>query len=252
MQPYGGLVEHVQDTDEAASYLRSEPYPLGFTARERPRGTAQGEVSEPNVDEETEALPDLFDHPLADDPLPSGELHAVEETLRVCNRKLCELVDVVAADGHGQGFWPEPGTPALGTGNVAHELFDLLPPVLRVGLGVAPLQVADDAVEAGHILPAAVVAVAVRDVDTLAVGAEEDEVPVRLWQVAPREVQVNPILLRKRAEYARVVLGLRVRPRHDGPLVHAQILVRHDEHGVYLQSAPQSVAAVAGPVRAVE
>src|ERR687897_256347 len=158
VQPYGGLVEYVQDTDEAASYLRSEPYPLGFTARERPRGTAQGEVSEPNVDEETEALPDLFDNPLADDPLPSGELHAVEETLRVCNGKLCELVDVVAADGHSQGFGPEPGAPALGAGDVAHELFDLLPPVLRVGLGVAPLQVADDAVEAGHILPAAVVA----------------------------------------------------------------------------------------------
>jgi hypothetical protein len=114
------------------------------------------------------------------------------------------------------------------------------------------LKVADDAVEAGHVLPAAVVAVAVRDVDALAVGAEEDEVPVLIGQVAPRDVQVDPILLRKRAEHARMVLGLRVRPRHDGPLVHAQILVRHDERGVYLQSAPQSVAAVAGPVRAVE
>jgi hypothetical protein len=49
-----------------------------------------------------------------------------------------------------------------------------------------------------------------------------------------------------------MVLGLRVRPRHDGPLVHAKILVRHDERGVYLQATPQPVAAVAGPVRAVE
>src|SRR3712207_9510919 len=50
----------------------------------------------------------LFRSPFADDPLPGGELHAVEETLRVRDGELRELVDVLGADGHGEGFRPEP------------------------------------------------------------------------------------------------------------------------------------------------
>ena len=130
VQPDGGLVEHVQNADEAASDLRGEPDPLRLPARERPRGTAQGEVPESHVDEEAEAFPDLLYHPLADDPLPRGELDVVEEALRVRDGELGELVDVLAADRDGEGLWPEPGALALRAGDVAHELLDLLPPVL--------------------------------------------------------------------------------------------------------------------------
>jgi hypothetical protein len=252
VQPDGGLVQHVEDAHEPAPDLRGEPDPLRLASRQRSRRAAEGEVPQPHVDEEPETLADLLHHALADDPLPRGELHVVEEALRVRYGELRELVDVLAPDRDGQGLRPEPGALALWAGNVAHELLDLLPPVLRIGLGVAPLQVTDHAVEAGHVLPPPVVAVAVRDVDAISVGAEQDKVPVLLGQVAPGNVHVYTVLLGQRAEHARVVLGLRVGPRHHGPLVDAQVLVGYDERRVYLQPAPESVAAVAGPMRAVE
>jgi hypothetical protein len=128
----------------------------------------------------------------------------------------------------------------------------LLPPVLRIRFGVASLQVRDDPIEGGHVLAPSPVAVAVGDVDPASVRPEEDDLFVLLGQLAPRLIQVYPVLLGERLQDAAVILRLRVGPRHYGAFVDAQIIVRHDQFRVYLQPAPEPVAAVARPVRAVE
>src|SRR3712207_8949364 len=88
-----------------------------------------------SVHEEAEPLPDLLHHPLGDEPLAGRELDLTEETLRLGDAEFGELVDVLLPDRHGERLGPEPRTLALRTWDVAHELLDLLPPVLGVGLG---------------------------------------------------------------------------------------------------------------------
>ncbi len=252
VQPDGGLVEDVEDAHEPAPDLAGEPYPLSLAAGEGTGRAAQGEVAEAHVHEEPEAFTYLLHDPLGDDPLARRELDTLEESLRVRHAEPGELVDVLVPHGDGQSLGPEPRAIALRARHVAHELLDLLAPVLRVGLRVAPLEVPHHAVELRHVLPPPTVAVAVGDVDPLAPGPVQDEVLVLLGQVAPPRVEVYPVLLGQALQHARVVLDPGVGPRHDRALVHAQVLVRDQKVGVYLQPAPEPVAAVARPVRAVE
>jgi hypothetical protein len=104
-------------------------------------------------------------------------------------------VDVHFADRDGEGFGAEPRAAALRTGDVAHELFDLLAPVLGVRLRVAPLEVSDHPVELGHVLSAPPVAIPVRDVDPLSLRPIEDELLVLVGEVAPPRVEVYAVLL---------------------------------------------------------
>jgi hypothetical protein len=130
-------------------------------------------------------------------------------------------VDVLLPHRHGERLGPEACSLALRAGDVAHELLDLLPAVLGVRLGVAALQVGDDPVEPGHILAPSPVAVTVGDVDPASVRPEEDDLLVLLRQLAPRLIQVYPVLLGERLQDAAVVLRLRVGPRHYGAFVDA-------------------------------
>src|SRR5205085_4062424 len=116
-------------------------------------------------------------------------------------------------------FRSKPCPFALRAGDVAHELLNLLPPVLGVCLDVAFLEISYHAVKPGHVLPPPTVAVAIGDVNTLVVCAVEDEVLVLIREIPPRHVESYPVLLGEPLQNAPVVLRLGVGPRYDRALV---------------------------------
>src|SRR3712207_5068319 len=100
--------------------------------------------------------------------------------------------------------------------------------------------------------PPTPVTIPVRDVDPATLRTVEDDPPVLLRQLPPRPIEVYPVLLGEARQNTPVVLSPRVGPGHDGAVVDAQIPVGHNELGIYLEPAPEPVAAVTRPVRAVE
>ena len=77
---------------------------------------------------------------------------------------------------------------------------------LGVGLAVAALEVRDDALEARRVRAPAAVAVAVGDLDAVAVGAVEEEVALVLVELLPRRLEVDAVLLGDRLGDLLVVL----------------------------------------------
>src|SRR5947208_1397400 len=71
-----------------------------------------------------------------------------------------------------------------------HVLLDPLAPLRRVRLLVASLEPRDDALEREHVRPPPPHAVAVLDVEALAVRAVEEEVLLLVAQLLPRQVRV--------------------------------------------------------------
>ena len=98
VQADGGLVEDVEDADEARADLRREPDALRLAAGERARGTVEREVVEADVEQEAEPGVDLLDDPLGDLLLARREVDGVEEAGRIADGERTDLGDVLAAD----------------------------------------------------------------------------------------------------------------------------------------------------------
>ena len=83
-----GLVEDVEDPDQAGADLRREPDPLGLAAREGSRRARQVEVADPDVFEEGEPLGDLPDQQPRDRLLGLGQLQLLDPLQRRPGRQL--------------------------------------------------------------------------------------------------------------------------------------------------------------------
>src|SRR5204863_4601716 len=161
------LVQDVEHTDEPGPDLRCEPDPLRLSPGERPRRPPEREVVEPDVDEEPEPAADLLEESLRDHVLPLRELDRLHERERVLDRLAGELVDVQTTDGDSEALRPQTRALAGATGDLAHELLELLPLCVRLGLGVAPFERRDHTLERRVIGALAPVPVPVPDVDLL-------------------------------------------------------------------------------------
>ena len=73
VQPDGGLVQDIGDALELGPDLRGQADPLGFSPAQGSRGAFQGQVGQPHVEQELEALADLLQ-----DILGNGVLLVVE------------------------------------------------------------------------------------------------------------------------------------------------------------------------------
>ena len=69
VQPDRRLVEDVQDAHQGRPDLGGQPDPLGLAARQRDARPVQGQVVEPDVDEEPEPRDDLLEQLVGDRPL---------------------------------------------------------------------------------------------------------------------------------------------------------------------------------------
>ncbi len=252
VEPDRGLVEDVQHPHERRADLRGKPDPLRLAARERGRGPLERQVADPDVVEEAQPLVDLAQDQARDLALRLRQLEPVEPLDRPARGHPRELVDAEPAHPDGERLGPQPRALALGAGAQRHVLLDLLARPVRVRLAIAPLEVRDDALEGRGVRAPPSVAVAVRDVDALAVRAVQEAVPHVVRQVLPGGVAVDLPLVRDRLRHLLVVARGARRPGQDRPLVERQRRVRDDQLRVDLHLRAEPRAARAGPVRGVE
>ena len=76
------LVQHVQHADQAGADLRGQPDPLRLAAGQRGGRPVEGQVVEPDVEQEPEPGVDLLQHPLGDHPVALGQHQPGEERRR--------------------------------------------------------------------------------------------------------------------------------------------------------------------------
>src|SRR5262249_44087799 len=201
------LVEHIEHPGQPRADLRGQPYALAFAAREGARGPRQGQVFEPDILQEAEALVDLLQDALGDLLLARGQLVAYPGApdAALGDRERGDLADVLAGDLDRERLGLEPVAAAhlagLGT-LVATEL--LLDPG-AVGLAEAPLHVRQHAFERplGRVFPQPVI---IGQLDRLAGRAGKDRAPHLLRQVVPRRVHALAEVPRDALEGLRVVL----------------------------------------------
>src|SRR5919199_1809027 len=143
----------------------------------------------------------------------------------------------------------QPSALALRARPHGHELLDLLPRDLGVRIAVAPLEVGDDALEARGVRPPPAVAVAVGDLDALAVRAVQEQVARGLVERVPRGVEVDAVLLGDRLGDLLVVLRRAARPRRQGALADRHRRIGYDQVRVDLHLRPEPRAPRAGAVR---
>ena len=163
-----------------------------------------------------------------------------------------ELVDAEPADQHRQRLRPQPRPVALRAGPERHVLLDLLSRPLRVGLPVAALEVGHDPLEVRHVRAPAPVAVAVRHVHALAVGAVQEALANAPRAGPPRACPCRPPTCPRspassaRSSSTRSWTTAGSRPRR------ATGRVGHDQLRIDLHLRPEAGAARAGAVRRVE
>ena len=177
---------------------------------------------------------------------------AVEELDRARHGELRQLVDVLAADRDREHLGLEPRPAAGRTRAEAHVLLDPLALLRGVGLLVAPLEARDDPLEGEHVRPPPAHAVAVGDVDLVAVRPVQEQVLLLLGQVVPGLVDVDLVALGDRLDDRLVVARAPHRPGDERALGDGEARVGDEQVGVDLLLRAEAGAARAGAVRRVE
>src|SRR5581483_8919085 len=212
------------------------------------------QVSDADVVQELQALTDLTEHQPGDAALLLRD--RLLERQRPLERAPCrepgELVDRHPGHQHGPRLGPQPRPLALRTRPERHVLLDLLAGEVRVGLPVAALEPGHDPLELGGVRTAAPEAVAIRDLDSIAVGPIEEELARLLRQLLPRRLEIDSVALRDRLRELVVVVRSAHRPRRDRALADRERGIRDHEVRVDLHLRAQAGAAWTRPVRRVE
>ena len=252
VQTDAGLVEHVQHPDQAGADLGRQPDPLGLTTGEAAGGPRQGQVVQPDVEQEPQPLLDLLDDPFGDLGLARAELQPRQELGGLRDRHRRDLGDVASAHGDRQRRRLEPGPLAGRAGHLTHVAGEPLAGGVGLGLGVAPFDVVDHTLELGAVAAGAAVPVAVRD-PYRAGQSGQQQLAVCGRQVPPRDRGGEPTLLGQRGDHPGEVVGhMGRRPGRDRPVVQAQRVVGHDQLLVDLHPGADARALRARAPRSVE
>ena len=136
--------------------------------------------------------------------------------------------------------------------HLAHVALDLLAGAVALRLGVAAFEPRHHTFELRGVRALAAVPVAVRHLHRGLAGAVEDDLLVLLLQLLPRRVGGEAELRRDRLEHALEVVAAEARPRRDGTVAQAEVVVGDEQLGVDLEAGAQAVAPLARAVRRVE
>src|SRR5256712_5962873 len=234
MQADRGLVQDIEDADQARSDLRGETYALSFSARQRAGGPVQGQVVEADVGEEAQALADLLQHAPRDGRLPLAELERAEEAPRVLDGEAHDVRDRLAGELQPERLRAQARAAARRTRALGHERLDLAARVLGLRLAVAALEHLHHALEA---------AVAV---------ARQDDVAHGLLELGPRLVERELVALGQGGQRLLEVGVLAPRPRRQGAGPQRAVGVRHQPLGIDLEARADAAALRAGAVGVVE
>ena len=254
VESHGGLIQHVEHTDQAAPDLGGEPYALRLAPGERGRRAPQGEVREPHVRQEAESLRHLLEDGSRDLRIervaagPDGQ--AVEEPEGGVHWQVHDRADPLAAHQNAQALGLEPMPAARLAGHVHHEVGELQADRVRSDLVVAALHVAQDS------LPLDVVGAPGAPGRAEAEGAPrhsvEQRLPDALGEVAPGALQVESELLRERREQHVLEVALGLAPWEHDALGNRDPLVGEHQVRAHRPPHPEPAAIGAGAVGGVE
>ena len=250
MQPDRGLVEDVEDADEAGADLRGQSNALRFAARERAGPARERQVGQADVHEEGQAGLDLAEDGGGDRAGTALKLDVREECTRVRDRHVGELGDRQAADAHGQDFRLQPRPVAGRAWGLAHVGVEFLAD--RGGLRLVSLafDVVDRAFEARRV--GAFPAPPVAELDAhLVVLTVQDRVLDLLRQVLPRGAQSESEFLGQGFQELHVVAVVGG-PWDDRTLGEGKLLIGDDQLWVDLEAEAQAGAIRARTVGRVE
>src|SRR4029077_21298391 len=244
VQPDGRLVEDVEDTDQPAADLGGEPDALRFTARERIRRSAEGEVLEPDVPQEAEAVGHLLQDRSGDlgiepGPAVAAERDAVEERQRVADGQGRHIADALAMHEAREALGPETLAAARRAGLLDHVLLELLANAVRRGLAVAALDMLKDAVPPGLVLPVPLLAVVLKR-ELLPRGAGEYHLLHRRREFLPWAVQVEFEGACQTRQDHFTHVPARFAPRQDHTFENRQGRIAQDQVGAHLATRPQA------------
>ena len=161
-------------------------------------------------------------------------------------------MDAVAThrDGQRLGLQSRPG--ALGAWHLAQVVLQVVAQEVRVGLGVAALEPADDPLIGRVERTLTPVAVAVLEVDLVSPGAVQHQGLIVLGQVLPRGVHREPAQVGHRPLHPFEILTAGTGPGRQRPLRQRLGHVGNDQLGVDLVLGPEPSARRAGTVGRVE
>ncbi len=183
----------------------------------RAGGAREGEVVEPDVDQELEPLADFLEHAAGDLVLLGVQLlrDLGEPFAGLAHRQLRDLRDVLPADLDAERLGLKPGAVANVAGHVGEIFLQVLARPLALGFLEAALEIGDHAFER-LLRRVAAQAVVIDEFDLVLAGAVEDGVLRFLRQVLPFGLQRKAIMFRQRRERLDVIGRTRFRPGRDG------------------------------------
>ena len=220
VQADGRLVQDIQHPHEAAADLGGQADALAFAAGQGAAGPGQGQVAQAHGLQEAQPGADLLENLGGDELLGGGQGQGVEKFQLPVHRQLRGLHNGQVPYRYRQGLGPQAAALTRRARALGHELLDL--PLAGVGLGflIPALHVVGDALE-GLIQGAPAPGLVIVQLQLLALGAVEDDVPHLLRQLGHRGLQGEVIGLGQGLEiHAADAVGADgVPPRgHDGPV----------------------------------
>ena len=170
-----------------------------------------------------------------------------------------QFVDIPAADGYCQRFGFEPSALTGRADRRRHELFDLFLHVVARRLAVAPLQVVDDALERGAILPRLAAARGVCK-GLLPIGSIEDDVEHFVGELFDRCGRLHAVPSQHAFELLHVIRIHRripaaahvAAPRHDRALGNRLAAIGNHFPRIDFDFLTQTAAGRARPVGRVK
>ena len=235
VEPDRWLIEHIQNSHEARANLSREADALRLSPGQGSGGTREVEVVQSHVDEEAEPCVDFAENLVGNHEVARGELDALEEGLRLANRKIRELGDRLSTDGDGQDFGAKPATLARGARRVPHELLVAFAGPIGFGVLVTALEVVHDSLKACRIAALAPEPVAVAHVHFEIVSVEKSVLGV-VREILPRRVHRETKLARKGTHHLLVVVGAAEGPRRNRPFRERRRFIRDHEVRVDFKS----------------
>ena len=195
VQPDRGFVEDVEHPDETAADLGGQADPLRFATGQRHGRALEGEVVEPDVLQEPQAVDDLLQDRAGDlgveSPLPvATQGQGPKELERIHHGQVHDLADALPVHQHGETLWLEPTAPARRAALLDHEFLELLAHAVGRRLAIALLDVFQDAGPARLVRPLPALAMVLIG-ERLARRTEQDRLAGGRREVLPRRVEIE-------------------------------------------------------------
>ena len=250
-----GLVQDIGDAHQARPDLGRQPDALGFTAGQGFGGTGQGQVIQAHIDQEGHPVPDLLQDLGADHLLHLRKLQAVQEHPEFRDGHIRGIVNVDAAHSHRKTRFLQALSAAFGAGGDPHEGFIFRLGAVGEGLPVPAVLVLDQALEGDVVNSLASLAFVV-DLDLLAAGAVDQDVPDPFRIIAEGRVKAEAVMLcqshKDGVRKAPLLCGGGPAGGDDGALADGQTFVRDHQFRGKLHFVAQSCADRTGAERIVE